>query len=272
MTAAASLSLAQLQATFHQALHYQASGEQCNITSDHFSADERIQIYRNNFIISLSDVLQATYPMLLALWGEECFAQVARQHVINAPLNRADVSHYGQGFAETIMQFPAVLDAAPYSLEVAQFEWTMDLAQQQHHQTAADASWLPLSDLTQLSAEQYGLVRLKIAPGVLAFESCYALFSLQHAIQTSDFSALTLEQTEQGDFQYLLVGHRIAAARGAGAVDHQIGAGELVGAVIAVRIAGIDGKKVPRIRIEQAFGERIEPFRRLPVALLLLRA
>ena len=198
MTAAASLSLAQLQATFHQALHYQASGEQCNITSDHFSADERIQIYRNNFIISLSDVLQATYPMLLALWGEECFAQVARQHVINAPLNRADVSHYGQGFAETIMQFPAVLDAAPYSLEVAQFEWTMDLAQQQHHQTAADASWLPLSDLTQLSAEQYGLVRLKIAPGVLAFESCYALFSLQHAIQTSDFSALTLEQTEQG--------------------------------------------------------------------------
>ncbi|MGU3843968.1 HvfC/BufC family peptide modification chaperone, partial [Vibrio diabolicus] len=51
------MKLATLQSQFAKALHYQALGEECDIVSDKFTADERIQIYRNNFIISLSEVL-----------------------------------------------------------------------------------------------------------------------------------------------------------------------------------------------------------------------
>ncbi|MDW2110773.1 putative DNA-binding domain-containing protein, partial [Vibrio sp. 2089] len=54
------MKLATLQNQFAKALHYQALGDDCNIASGQFTADERMQIYRNNFIISLSEVLSAT--------------------------------------------------------------------------------------------------------------------------------------------------------------------------------------------------------------------
>ena len=57
------MNLATLQSQFAKALHYQALGEDCDIASDEFTADERMQIYRNNFIVSLSEVLSATYPI-----------------------------------------------------------------------------------------------------------------------------------------------------------------------------------------------------------------
>lgn len=195
-------SLAQLQSCFNAALHYQANAEQCDIVSDDFSAEQRLQIYRNNFIISLSEVLQATYPMLLALWGEECFAQVARQHVLHHPLTSGDVSHYGRGFADTLTQFPSLVEAAPYSAEVARFEWAMDQAIQQHNQTAAPSELRPLDSLGQISPALQGQIRVHLHSSVVGFASCYAVFSLRRAIQQNDFSALNLNQSEQGVIAY----------------------------------------------------------------------
>ncbi|MEF1290271.1 HvfC/BufC N-terminal domain-containing protein [Vibrio sp. M260118] len=194
----ASPSLADLQHTFAQALHYQATGEECNISNDNFSADERMQIYRNNFIISLSDVLQATYPMLNALWGEECFEQIARQHVLDYPLEAGDVSHYGEHFDTTIERFPAVIEAAPYSLEVARYEWHIDLAQQQSNQISLADALLPLAHLAQVPVAQQPQIQLHLKPGVMAFQSPYALFSLQQAINSNNFEGLNLEQAQQG--------------------------------------------------------------------------
>lgn len=191
-------SLADLQTTFAKALHYQARGEECNICSDAFSADQRMQIYRNNFIISLSEVLQATYPMLHALWGEECFAQIARQHVLDSPLQSGDVTHYGEHFERTIERFPAVIEAAPYSVEVARFEWHIDLAQQQSNQISLTEALFPLAQLAQVPAEQHGKIQLHLKPGVIGFHSHYALFSLQQAIDSNQFDGLDIEQTEQG--------------------------------------------------------------------------
>lgn len=191
-------SLAELQNTFAQALHYQATGEECNISSDTFTADERMQIYRNNFIISLSEVLQVTYPMLNALWGEECFEQIARQHVLKFPLEAGDVSHYGEHFEQTIAQFPAVVEAAPYSLEVARYEWSIDLAQQQSHQVSLAEDLLPLANLSHVEETQQPQIQLHLKPGVIAFQSPYALFSLQQAINNNNFDNLNLEQAQQG--------------------------------------------------------------------------
>lgn len=197
MTLASTPTLAELQHSFASALHYRATGNECNIISNVFSADERMQIYRNNFIISLSEVLQATYPMLHALWGAECFEQVARQHVLNCPLLSGDVSHYGEHFDKTIERFPSVIEAAPYSAEVARFEWQIDLAQQLSSQ-ASTVELLPLADLANIAPQYQPKIRLQLNTGVLSFHSCYALFSLQRAIKTGQFDELNLEQAEQG--------------------------------------------------------------------------
>ncbi|MGF1722630.1 DNA-binding domain-containing protein [Vibrio kyushuensis] len=191
-------SLAHVQQQFAKALHYEATGEECQVVSDHFSADERMQIYRNNFIIGLSEVLEATYPMVDKLVGEECFSQLARQHVLTHPLKNGDVTYYGEGFDEAIEQFPAVVEAAPYLTEVARFEWSLDKAQQIFSQEKNSTDVQPLANLAQLSSDEHSLLQFHLAPSVRPFSSNYALFSLSLAMQTEQFDALNINSPEVG--------------------------------------------------------------------------
>ena len=77
---------------------------------------------------------------------------------------------------------------------------------------------------------------------------------------------------ERINFRDLFVGHRIAAARGAVAVHHELCAGAAVGAVKGVRIAEIERQIVLRVRIHLAGADAVEALRRLPVAFLDLGA
>lgn len=191
-------SLTTLQNQFAKALHYQATGEECNIASDNFTADERMQIYRNNFVMSLTEVLQATYPMVVALVGEECFNGLARQHVLTHPLESGDVTHYGEHFSDTITLFPVVLEAAPYLPEVARFEWSLDLSQQLHGSVHLTQTILPISKLADVPAEQHDHIQLHLTPSVMTFASHYGVFSLQRAIHAQQLDGLEINQAEAG--------------------------------------------------------------------------
>ncbi|MGR5238298.1 HvfC/BufC N-terminal domain-containing protein [Vibrio alfacsensis] len=192
------MNLATLQSQFAKALHYQAMGEECDIASDQFTADERMQIYRNNFIISLSDVLLATYPMVEVLLGEECFRQIARQHVLSHPLEEGNVVHYGDGFQETILQFNQVIAQAPYCPDVARFEWRMDLARQAQYEKPITADLKPLALLGQVREEQQPDLVLHLKTGCQSFDSLYAVFDLFTAIQNQQFDQLNIRQSQQG--------------------------------------------------------------------------
>ena len=192
------MNLATLQSQFAKALHYQALGEDCDIASDEFTADERMQIYRNNFIVSLREVLSATYPMVEALLGEECFEQMARQHVLTYPLEEGNVAHYGEGFQDTIMQFSQVIAQAPYSPEVARFEWHIDLARQAQYEQSNAAELKPLAALGEVSEEQQPALILYLKKGCRSFDSSYAVFDLFGAIQTGQFEQLNINQLQQG--------------------------------------------------------------------------
>ncbi|CAM3124118.1 DNA-binding domain-containing protein [Vibrio mytili] len=192
------MNLATLQNQFAKALHYQALGEECDIMSDKFTADKRMQIYRNNFVISLSEILAATYPMINALVGEECFSQIARQHVLSHPLEEGNVVHYGAGFQDTIMQFSQVMTHAPYIPEVARFEWSMDLARQVYGEQIAPLNLMPLSALTNVTEEQQPHLVFHLRTGSRHFDSNYAVIDLFHAIQRQDFEQLNINQLQQG--------------------------------------------------------------------------
>ncbi|WP_319553370.1 DNA-binding domain-containing protein [uncultured Vibrio sp.] len=192
------MNLATLQSQFAKALHYQTSGEECNITADQFSADERIQIYRNNFVISLSEVLSTTYPILEALLGKECFAQMARQHVLHHPLQEGQVAHYGEGFYNTIKLFENVTSQVPYSMEVARFEWEMDLARQAQRERLANAELIPLTQLDQVKPDQQPRLIFHLPNGVRSFESRYAVFDLFTAIQSQHFEQIDITVSQCG--------------------------------------------------------------------------
>ncbi|CAH0542090.1 HvfC/BufC N-terminal domain-containing protein [Vibrio marisflavi] len=193
-----SLSLSELQTRFAQALHYQANGNECDIVDDEFSAEERMQIYRNNFVISLSEVLQATYPMVYELVGEECFTQLARQYVLTHPLEHGDVTYYGDGFADVFQQFPNVINSAPYLADVAQFEWQIDLSNQRYGRAEEQPTLMPLAQLSEVEEAQQGNLLLVPFADVVAFKSKSAVFSLQQAIKSGDFESLDINQPEWG--------------------------------------------------------------------------
>lgn len=194
------LSLAKLQSNFARALHYQASADACGIVSDHFSGDQRLQIYRNNFVIALSEILALIYPKVLALVGEECFAQIARQHVLTQPLCEGSVVAYGQGFAQSITQFEQVQAQAPYLSDMAQLEWCLDLARQVRSGPAQKAP-SPLAEMAAVPAEQQSNIELQVQPSCQLIASPYAVIQLWHAINNQQYDQLAhldLSRAEQG--------------------------------------------------------------------------
>ncbi len=200
------MKLANLQEQFAKALQYQATGNSCAIVSDQFSADERMQIYRNNFIISLTEVLSATYPMVETLLGKECFAQIARRYVLTNPLTEGDVTHYGASFAETIKHFDQVTAQVPYSCEVARFEWQIDLARQTQREQQSNTRLLPLTQLVQITTEQQSELVFHIRSECRSFSSNYAVFDLLGAMQNQQFERLNINQPQCGVILATMIG------------------------------------------------------------------
>ena len=191
-----SYSLADVQSEFANALRYQNDGEHCDIVSDHFSDQQRIQIYRNNFVISLSEVLVATYPLTEMLVGEECFQQMARQHVLSYPSTSGDVSGYGKHFEQTIQAFPAIMEAAPYLSGVARYEWQKDSLARLACATPPHQQ--PLSCLASVPQERQGALVFHIKGSITLFDSYYAVIALEHAIYQQQLNGLDINRAEFG--------------------------------------------------------------------------
>ncbi|MEZ8060952.1 HvfC/BufC N-terminal domain-containing protein [Vibrio splendidus] len=189
-------SLANVQSEFANALRYQNNGEHCDIVSDHFTDEQRIQIYRNNFVISLSEVLAATYPLTEMLVGEECFQQMARQHVLSYPSTSGDVSGYGEHFEQTIQAFPAVIEAAPYLAEVALYEWKKDSLVRCISESHVDQH--PLSRLADVPQEQQGALVFHLKDSITLINSSYTIIVLEQAIYQQQLDGLDINQPEFG--------------------------------------------------------------------------
>lgn len=192
------MQLAKFQHQFRQALHYQASAESCGIVSDQFSAEQRIQIYRNNFVMSLNEVLALTYPKTLALLGEECFEQMARQHVLSVPLHSGDVSQYGRGFAKTLERFPNVSQAVPYCVEFARLEDQLDESQQQQNEFQMPQYWQSLEQLSQLEPAQHQALVLHLFPVARLFVPTTPFFHSLRRLKHSNSINLRLRKASKG--------------------------------------------------------------------------
>ena len=66
------------------------------IREDGLPADRRLQVYRNNTIISLTEALKATYPVVAALVGEQFFAHAAKAFIAAHPPREPVVGEGGR--------------------------------------------------------------------------------------------------------------------------------------------------------------------------------
>ena len=86
---------------------------------------KRFAVYRNNVVVGLTEALQANFPAVCRIVGEEFFQAMARAYVVfEAPVSPI-LLDYGDGFASFIAEFePAA--SLPYLADVARIEraWT----------------------------------------------------------------------------------------------------------------------------------------------------
>ncbi len=158
--------LHQLQSEFAAALLDPSRAVPLDVTSHTMPRPtRRFDVYRNNVVASLADVLQGHFPVVTRLVGEEFFRAMARCFIVDHPPRSPILSRYGGLFPAFIQKFPPVQDL-PYLADVARLEWLQRRAYHARDQvslTAAVLEALPKTRLPRLTFELHPSVGLLVS-------------------------------------------------------------------------------------------------------------
>jgi hypothetical protein len=142
------------------------------IVADGLSAVRRLAVYRNNAQIGFARAMQATFPVLVRLSGEDWFNQTALCYQRAHPSRSGDLNEVGSAFAAFLV---ATLRGGDYEYfaDVARLEWAYSEAM--NHAQAGPANF---EGLDAFADEDYGVLRFLINPTARLIESAYPLFAI----------------------------------------------------------------------------------------------
>lgn len=86
---------------------------------------DRLKVYRNNIVGSLTDILLSGFPVIEALVGKDFFEGMARSFILKNPPTQGCLTFYGYGFAEFIEGFKPA-ESLPYLPDIARLEIAMN--------------------------------------------------------------------------------------------------------------------------------------------------
>ncbi|OPX55355.1 Putative DNA-binding domain-containing protein [Oceanospirillum multiglobuliferum] len=196
--------LAQIQQNFAQALTESGTAPQLTqqIEAGVFSAEQKLQIYRNNFIMSLTDALQATYPVLAVMVGDIYFAQLAKAFIRQIPVQQPCISHFGDQLPQ-FMRGLESLEEHPYLPDLAQLEWYYSC----QINRMPIMSQFPFTDFSKLDSTAQEHVVFTLNPSLVLFQSEWAVIELFQRIKrhltepehaTDPLQGFILEQPQCG--------------------------------------------------------------------------
>jgi hypothetical protein len=157
--------LAATQRTFIDALYSQAP------------CDAGVEVYRRNMLANLGNSLEATFPVVLRLVGEDFFREAARQFIRAHPSHSGDLNEYGEDFAAFLASYPHA-QSLPYLPDVARLEWACQESEQ-----AADGTPLDLASLGSVPPESYPRIRFALHPAVRLLQSSHPIEAIWSANQ-----------------------------------------------------------------------------------------
>jgi hypothetical protein len=88
-------------------------------------AEEALTVHRDTAFGGLVHALRLSHPTVVALVGEDFFAQAARAFVQSAPPSSAWLTGYGEGFADFLAAYEGASDL-PYLADVARFDFAVE--------------------------------------------------------------------------------------------------------------------------------------------------
>ncbi|UOA26450.1 DNA-binding domain-containing protein [Pseudosulfitobacter sp. DSM 107133] len=135
-------------------------------------AGKRFDVYRNNVMQSLTDVMRAGFPVVRKLIGPQNFDIVAGAFIRAQPPTLPIMQRYGAGFDAFLAEVPQLAHLG-YLGDVARLEQALRLSYHAADSTAVDAA--RLGDLTP---EQLGATQLGFAPTVHLIPSVWPLHDI----------------------------------------------------------------------------------------------
>jgi hypothetical protein len=128
---------------------------------------QRLSIHGNTALLTLTDALGATFPVVRALVGEAFFAQTARAFIRQAPPTSPVLSAYGAAFADFLTAYEPAR-ALPYLPDVARLEWA-----RQDALHAAEAAPVAHGTLAAIPSALFPQARAALHPSVRSVVSAW---------------------------------------------------------------------------------------------------
>lgn len=138
-------------------------------------APRRFDVYRNNVTVGLVRALEAGFPAVKTLVGDDFFRAMAVEYARNNPPQSRIMMLYGDGFDRFIRGF-APAATLGYLPDIATLEQSI-----RHSYHSADATPLAPEILGKLTEEQFLSARLQFAPAVYLQSSPWPIHSIWHA-------------------------------------------------------------------------------------------
>ena len=158
--------LRELQRDFRRAL---LAGDEAALApfvrEDGLPPAERIAVYRNNVVSSLTEVLKDTFPAVCRLVGERFFAYAAHEFLSAHPSGRPCLAEYGAEFPGFLAAFPPCRKLV-YLADVARLEWLMHSAAH-----APGAEPIGPAELGAVAPEDTPRIVLRLDPALGLLES-----------------------------------------------------------------------------------------------------
>lgn len=194
------LTLRDLQRAFVQgALSESAPALVCaQIVGDGIAPERRLAIYRNNAVEGFLKTLQATFPTLVRLSGEDWFRQIGRQYMRRHPSRSGNMHYIGEHFA-TFLETELAGSSYEYFADVARFEWAY-----QEVLVAADHPTFELSALALVPPADYGALTFRTHPAMRLVHSRFPVLAIWRANQP-DAAADGRIALDQGSSSVLLI-------------------------------------------------------------------
>jgi len=139
------------------------------------SQTRRFDVYRNNVVVSLTEALEASYPAVRKLVGDDFFKACARVFIDAEPPRSPILLFYGGGFGDFLDRFEPA-HAVPYLGDVARLEWAWLRA---YH--AADEAPAAIDVLGTVDGGTVGAATFRFHPSFSLVRSRWPVVSLWSA-------------------------------------------------------------------------------------------
>lgn len=154
--------------------------------------ERRLAVYRNSVRHTLLSVLEAAFPVLRQLIGEECFTAIGLTFIAQHPPQRPVLYAYGDGFSEFLAAFQPMANL-PWLADIARLEWARNEAL-----FAPEGELLTPKQLATVPSDQLPDLPVSLHPSVRLLESKWPIHAIWEAHQPDGgpLEAVDLKQAQ----------------------------------------------------------------------------